>query len=295
MGTRGSLRMRDGCDAALARITPVFFRIVAEMSSWVETSDVMRINRAKPGACTKVSPETLTVLRQAQRLSRATDGLFDITFFRVAALWEGEHVPSDTELKTALREVGFSRVHVEAECARLDHTQISLSGIAKGYAVDEAVRVLRGAGYRDFVLRVGGDLYASGRKGDERWRVGLRDPRATREIFAEVEVEDAAFSTSGDYERFFMKEGVRFHHILDPRTGGPARSSRAVTVRAKSCTEAEALTKALFVSGPAGLAWLLPRFAAADAVLIDAEGELHVSRGIARALHRVRPLASSPH
>ena len=127
---------------------------------------------------------------------------------------------------------------------------VNLGGIGKGYAIDRAVTILRGAGLTDFMIQSGGDLFVAGRRGDRPWRVGLQDPRgAPNTLFAAIELTDAAFSTSGDYERFFIRDGRRYHHILDPDTGEPAQRSRSVTIMAKSATVSDGLSTGVFILG----------------------------------------------
>jgi thiamine biosynthesis lipoprotein len=165
-----------------------------------------------------------------------------------------------------------------------------LGGIGKGYAVDRAVAVLRAAGVRDFLVQAGGDMYAGGINGDVAWRLGIQDPRGPGgESFASLDLSDATFSTSGDYERFFEKDGVRYHHILDPRTGQPARGVRSVTVVTATATAAEGLSKGIFILGPErGLA-LVERLPDADAVIVTADNQVLVSSGLRGRLTLKRP------
>src|SRR5690606_15376572 len=127
---------------------------------------------------------------------------------------------------------------------------INLGGIAKGYAVDRCVALLRKAGFANFMVQAGGDMYVAGKKGNAPWVVGIREPRGERDqMFALMPIEDHSFSTSGDYERGFVKDGTRYHHILDPRTGHPARQSRSVTIRTKDAFTADAWSKVMFIAG----------------------------------------------
>jgi len=130
--------------------------------------------------------------------------------------------------------------------------QLGLDGLAKGWGVDEAVKKQRGLGFKfkDFFVQAGGDFFAGGKKAGRPWKVGIRDPRGERDsVFAVFEVSDAAFSTSGDYKNFFLLEGKRYHHIIDPRTSYPATGSRSATVLAPSAVDAEVLTKSVFILG----------------------------------------------
>jgi thiamine biosynthesis lipoprotein len=168
---------------------------------------------------------------------------------------------------------------------------MSLGGIAKGYAVDAAARVLRAEGLEAFLVQAGGDLYVRGKKPDgARFRVGVRDPRGkdATDYFALLEVEDHAFSTAGDYERGFVKAGRRYHHIIDPRTGFPATASRSVTVWAPDAFTADAIDDAVFILGPEkGLA-LVESLDDVGAVIVDEHNKVWISRRLGDRLHMLR-------
>jgi thiamine biosynthesis lipoprotein len=167
--------------------------------------------------------------------------------------------------------------------------QVGLGGLAKGWAVDRAVDGLRRRGFRDFTVQAGGDLYAAGTRGGSPWRLGVRDPRgAPGEPCAWVEVSDAAFSTSGDSERFFVVDGKRYHHLVDPRTCRPAEASRQVTVLARSALEAEILGKAVFVlGGEAGLE--LAARQGASAVIVTSANRVVATSGLLEGVRLPTP------
>ena len=175
--------------------------------------------------------------------------------------------------------------------------RITLGGIAKGYGVDRAVAVLRAHGLANFIVQAGGDMYVAGKKGAAPWVVGIRDPRGAPDaMFALAPVEDHSFSTSGDYERGFVKDGVRYHHILDPRTGQPAHASRSVTIRAKDAFTADAWSKVLFILGPQKSRELLAREKLTDfeVVWVDDKNAIHMTQGIERTLKVVKPPTPGP-
>ena len=172
--------------------------------------------------------------------------------------------------------------------------QLGLGGLAKGWAVDRAVEKLRALGFKDFLVQAGGDLYAAGRKAGRPWKVGIREPRGEPgRVFAVLEVSDAAFSTSGDYENFFILEGKRYHHLIDPRTCQPATASRSATLLAPSAVDAEVLTKSVFIlGGQEGLA--LAEKHGAGAVIVTAEGQVLASERLGKKLKRVDSLSPAP-
>jgi thiamine biosynthesis lipoprotein len=167
--------------------------------------------------------------------------------------------------------------------------KLGLGGLVKGWGVDRAARALRARGLSNFFIQAGGDLYFAGKNGARPWRAGVRDPRGPEDqIFARLEVEDRAFSTSGDYEHFFLEGGTRYHHIIDLRSCWPASASRSVTVLARSATDAEFLTKSAFVlGGEAGLA--LVESLGATAIIVGADNRVYVSKALRGKLELTAP------
>jgi thiamine biosynthesis lipoprotein len=167
---------------------------------------------------------------------------------------------------------------------------LGLGGIVKGWGVDQAVKELKKRGFTNFFVQAGGDLYLAGHNDKDRpWKVGIRDPRGGPESsFARGELTDSAFSTSGDYEHFFMNGGKRYHHIIDLRSCMPATASVSSTVAAQSCVDAEVLTKSTFIlGGQKGLD--LAKSFGAQAVLVDAEGKVKVSKELEGKLEVTPP------
>jgi thiamine biosynthesis lipoprotein len=276
--------------AAIAAVFAEFDRLEEALSVWREGSDVQRLNAAAGLGAVAVGPDTRAVLDAAQEASRQTRGAFDITFGVLSDVWKFDHdqdnrVPSAAEIAARLPLIDHASVSVDhaSGTARISRpgVRVHLGGIGKGYAVDRAVALLRGRGFDAFLLQSGGDLYAAGRRGDRPWRVGLNDPRgAGGESFATIELRDETFSTSGDYERFFIEDGLRYHHLLDPRSGQPARLCRSVTIIAASALMADWLTTGVFIMGPEeGLA-LVEQLPAVEAVVVTAENEVRVSSGL---------------
>ncbi|HLU65061.1 MAG TPA: FAD:protein FMN transferase [Kofleriaceae bacterium] len=280
-----------GLAASAARaVFDEFRRLDQLMSSWVPTSDVSRINAAAGRKAVPVSDEVLRVIQLAQTVSRESGGAFDITIGAYRGLWKFDEdldgsIPDAKAVAARRRLTGWRGVRVDPRRKTVKLKRkgmaITLGGIAKGYAVDRAAAILRDRGLHDFIVQAGGDLYVSGSKGGQKWRVGIRDPRGARDAtFALTEIQNRTFSTSGDYERGFVKDGVRYHHILDPRTGRPASRSRSVTVMATDALTADAWSTALFVLGAErGLA-LLKKHPELQAVFVDQKNQIHLSAGL---------------
>ncbi len=275
-------------------------RLEQLLTVWREDSEVSRINAAAGGEPVKVSAELIGILQGARAIHDASEGVFDVTFYGLKGLWRFDHqeaasiVPSDADIAARLPLVDGSKVEIDAAKGTVRLAKkgmlINLGGIAKGYAVDRAIGVFEARGFRDLVVRAGGDLRVRGRKGQDRWRVGIRDPRgAESEFFARAALQDAAFSTAGDYERAFVKDGVRYHHILDPRTGKPATACRSVTILAPDALTADELDDAVFILGPEkGLA-LVARYPGTGAVIVDHDNRVHVSDNLKNVVEILRP------
>jgi thiamine biosynthesis lipoprotein len=173
--------------------------------------------------------------------------------------------------------------------------RIHLGGIGKGYAVDRGVAIMREHGLQDFMIQAGGDLYVAGAKGDQPWKLGIADPRAADgPPFATLELSDKTLSTSGDYERFFMKDGVRYHHILDVRTGQPARLTRSVTLVTSKAVLADAYAKGVFILGPEEGMALIERLPDVEGVIVSAKNEVLISSGLRDKVTIVHPPTDAP-
>ncbi|HSP78427.1 MAG TPA: FAD:protein FMN transferase, partial [Myxococcaceae bacterium] len=253
---------RQGFDVAFA----AFARVNEVMNEWRPDTALSAVNRkAGDGEWVEVPEDLCAALQRGVEGARQTGGLFDPTWAALRGLWRfgtelTPALPDPVELKRRCELISYEGLEFAPEAdggapgcrVRLGKAgmQLGLGGLAKGWGVDQAVKGLRGLGFKDFFVQAGGDFYAAGRKAGRPWRVGIRDPRGERDsVFAVLEVSDAAFSTSGDYEHFFLLDGKRYHHLIDPRTCQPAGASRSATVLAPSAVDAEVLTKAVFILG----------------------------------------------
>jgi len=271
-------------DAALATLS----RIEALTSSYVDDSDVARLEAASP--CS-VSADTDAVLALSQDVTRLSGGAFDVTAGALVAAWgfpEHPHVPDSATVDEARSRVDPARLHHVGErvWAVDPGTEIDLGGVAKGWGVDRAADDLAGDDGACLVT-VGGDLAVRGTKPDGRaWRIGIQDPRDPSRLFETLALSGRrAVATSGDYQRYVEVDGVRYHHLLDPRTGWPARGARSASVIAPTCALADAWATAAFVLGAeAGLAALEAQpDLEGILVTVDGDGELvrHETSGFA--------------
>jgi len=291
--------------AAFDDVLREFDRLDALMSVWRPGSDVLRINDAAGVRPVAVSADVRDVLHAAQQVSEWTRGKFDVTFGPLADLWKFDRqnadqtIPSADEVRARLPLVDYRRVEIDDRAGtvflRRAGMRVHLGGIGKGYAVERAAAILRRAGFRDFMIQAGGDLYAAGKNGSRPWRLAINDPRGPDgKAFASLELSDATFSTSGDYARFFIKDGIRYHHIIDLTTGQPARGCRSVTIVADSPTLADGLSTGVFALGPdAGMA-LIERLPHVDGVIVSAKNDVLVSSGLKGKVTILSPPTDAP-
>ncbi len=294
--------------AALSAFESVFAefdRLDGLLSVWRPGSDVLRLNEAAGTRPIVVADDTRQVLHAAAEAFALSRGAFDITFGRLAEIWKFDHdqdnrIPTRKEIDARLPFVDGRTVEVDRPPGTAFITRkgvrVHLGGIGKGFAVDRAIKMLRDLGLRDFMIQAGGDLYAAGHRNGRPWRLGINDPRgAESDSFASLDVSDAAFSTSGDYERYFIANGVRYHHLIDTRTGEPAGGCRSVTILAPTALAADWMSTAVFILGPADGLALVERTPGIEAVIVTAENRVLVSTGL-RAKLRIshQPTDSAP-
>jgi thiamine biosynthesis lipoprotein len=288
-GTRGPERERaeEAAEAALAEIA----RIEDLMTDWRDDSQLEAINRGAGKAPVKVDRELLEVLEASKRVSEITGGVFDVTYASVGRYWDfkSDHpsLPDRDLIARALPRVGYKKLIIDFEAGTAflseEGMRIGLGGIAKGYAVQRASDLIKSKGIDDFAIKAGGDMSVRGLWNGKPWKIGIRDPRDRQATVAILPVSNVAISTSGDYERFFMLDGKRYAHIIDPGTGYPVMHTQSATVIARDCTLSDGLSKGAYVvGGEEGLS-LVTRVPGVEAVIIDGEGRMHVSKGLAAA------------
>jgi thiamine biosynthesis lipoprotein len=295
-------------DRILAAFEAVFKEVDhldAVMSVWKPGSEILQLNAAAGEHPVPVGAEMREVLTTAREVSELTDGKFDITFGALGGLWkfdaqnQDNSIPTRADIERRLPFIDYHDVVVNAAAGtafvKRKGVTANLGGIGKGYAVDRAAAILRQAGLRDFMIQFGGDLYLAGRRGSRPWRAAIRDPRGPVEkTFAALDLSDETFSTSGDYERFFMADGKRYHHIIDPDSGEPAHGCRSVTLVVKRAVIADALAKGVFILGPEKGMALIERLPDVEGVIVSDRNAVLVSSGLKARLTMLAPPTDAP-
>ncbi len=238
-------------------------RIEQLMSTYLPSSEISRINRAAGKEAIPVSREVEEVIREGIYWSKQSAGAFDITVEPLVQLWdfdgEKEIIPNENTIRKTASLVNFRDIEIRDHTVKLKKRgmAINVGGLAKGYAVDRATSILRGM-VPSGIVNAGGDLFAFGQKSKQAsWNIGLQHPRKPQDLLAAFAVKNQAIATSGDYQRYFIKDGIRYHHIFDPQTGKPARLMISATIITTEVMDADALATAVFVMGPdKGIEWV---------------------------------------
>ena len=275
-------------EAALDAVMEEMHRIDRAMSPFKPESELSRINREAAKAPVPISEEMFELLERSVGFSKLSDGAFDITFASVGCLFDYRNgvKPTEEDVAAALPAFNFGHLRLDRQRRTVQFAragvQIDLGGIAKGYAVDNCVALLKARGVRQALVVAGGDSRVLGDRRGRPWMIGIRDPRRKDAMVATMPLVDAAISTSGDYERYFEADGVRHHHILDPRTGKSATGARSVTIIGPDATTTEGISKSVFIMGPERGIRFAESVPGIDAVIIDADGHMHTTAGLRR-------------
>lgn len=271
----------------LAEARKLIQRDEALFSVNIEDSDISKLNQAE-GKAVEVSAETYELIQKSKGVSERTDGLFDISIYPLVRAWgftTGEYrVPDEAEQKSILARIDYRRIELlDGNRVRLPaDMQVDLGGIAKGYLSGKLVELFREKGAVAAVVSLGGNVQTFGEKPDGKpFTVGITNPEDGAGVLGTIEVEEKAVITSGFYQRYFKKDGVTYHHIMDKRTGGPAQSDLAsVTVISDNGEIADGLATALFVMGKEAAIAFDRENEDIQCVLIDTSNEVWASEGI---------------
>ncbi|MCW9013801.1 MAG: FAD:protein FMN transferase [Gammaproteobacteria bacterium] len=253
-----------------------------------EPSSVSRVNSLIPtGKKFSMDPSVIPLVIESKKLAAKTDNLFNPAIGKLINLWQfhkhdqpGIAPPDKQQIDQLIQQnPQMSNLHLEGVKMYSDNpnVQLSFGAFAKGYAIDLSIKRLKQLGIDNAIINTGGDLKTMGNHGDRPWKIAIRHPRKD-DIIASIEPQgEESIFTSGDYERFYMYEGKRYHHILDPNTGYPAEGTQSVTVIHHDSGLADAAATALFIAGPDHWHRMAKNLGITKVMLIDADGNVHVS------------------
>lgn len=279
-------------EKAIDRAFEKIKRLDGLINFFSDKSELSSINNNAGITPVKVSPETLDLIEKAVYASEKTEGAFDATIGPVITQWNfsgaaTQKVPDDELIKEKRRLVNYRKITIDKERATVYLNEkgmlLDLGGIAKGYAADMASDELKKSGIKSGLISVAGDIKAFGLKPDSApWLIGIKNPRSKGgddEIMAAIELRDTAISTSGDYERFFIKNGKRYHHLVDPKTGYPSDKCRSVSVVAADGVYTDSFATAVFILGKDRGMQVLQKMGF-EGIIVDNEGKVHMTDGL---------------
>jgi FAD:protein FMN transferase len=291
MGTRITVELwaddKDKAEQAIDAVLAEMRHIDDSMSTYKPTSEVSQVNDKAADGPMPISKELFDLLTTAKEYSVITEGAFDITYASVGYMYDfPKHVrPNEQQIVKALPAVNYRHILLDPKNQTVQFSQkgvrIDLGGIAKGYSVDCGINVLKSLGVTRAFVSAGGDSRIIGDRFGKPWMVGIRDPRKGGDaVITRIPLVDAAISTSGDYERYFEEDGVRYHHIIDPHTGHSASKVRSATVIGPYATRTDGLSKTAFVLGPEKAMEIYNRIDDIDAIIVKLDGTVIHSKGL---------------
>jgi len=276
----------EGVKAAFAE----FQRLHTLTNNFDENSQLSKVNQMAGKEKVIVDPDLVNIIIFSQEVSDKLGDSFDITIGPLTQLWgighKGEYVPSQVEIDKVLPLVNYHLVEVDTARNTIYLPKmgmmLDLGGIAKGYATDKAIEVMKAKGITSALVNAGGDVRVIGNKPDGKpWRIGVQDPRQSDGISAKLALTQwDTMETSGDYQRFILKDGIRYSHILDPRTGWQPREVASVTIVNNSSTYGDILSKPIFVLGVEKGLQLLQQFPDTEAVIVTMDGKVITTPGL---------------
>lgn len=261
-------------------------RIDHLMSTYRDDSAISKINRLAAESAVATGDELLQLIQRSLDISVLTKGAFDITYDSIGQHYDfraGQR-PDEKTVQSELKNIDYRNVQLDQLAGSVRFlkvgTRINLGGIAKGYVVERGVEILRRHGVQHGIVTAGGDSRLLGDRRGRPWMVGVRDPRNDSQVAVTLPLQDEAISTSGDYERFFDEDGIRYHHIIQPSTGEPASGVRSATVIGPDAVMTDALSTSVFVMGVDRGLRLISTLPDYESVVIDANGQVYFSDGL---------------
>jgi thiamine biosynthesis lipoprotein len=280
-------KSREAVSDVVAQAFAEITRVDEALSDWRDGTELNEVNQYAGIRAVSVSRDTYDVVEKACHFSEISDGAFDITFNVMWGVWNFKQrppaLPNHAEIRKRLPLINHRDVVLNPEertiFLRRKGMKVGLGGIGKGYAVDRVCMLLERHGLKNYIVEGGGDVRLSGSRGREPWRVAVQHPRKKGYLHL-LGMTDVAVATSGDYERYFVHDGIRYHHILDPDTGYPARGVCSVTIIASSAVDADALATSVFVLGVREGLQLLKDMPGVEGIIVDESMRSSMSDGL---------------
>ncbi|MCK8142644.1 FAD:protein FMN transferase [Flavobacterium sp. I-SCBP12n] len=264
-------------------------RIENLISDWIPTTQISEVNRNAGIKPVKVNSEVFDLVARALKISEITDGAFDISYASMDKIWKFDGtmktMPTKEAIKKSVEKIGYKNVILDKKeqtiFLKIAGMKLGLGGIGQGYIADKVKDLLFSKGCISGIINVSGDINAWGKQPDGKlWTIGIVNPLNKNKIFATFPLEDSAVETSGSYEKYVIFDGIRYSHIIDPRTGYPAKGVVSVSVFAKQTEIADALATGIFVMGVDVGLDLVNQIKGIECIIVDDQGKIHASKGI---------------
>ena len=277
---------KDIAETNIQHVIDEMHRIDELMSPYKQNSEVSSINNNAAKHPVSISIELFNLIKKSIHISELSKGAFDITFASVGYLYDYRHknAPTKNEISKRIKSINYKNIQLDPDKHTIfftrKNTRIDLGGIAKGHAVDNAIKLLQQQGIQQAMVSAGGDTRIIGDKKGRPWYIGIRHPRNKKESAVILPLSNTAISTSGDYERYFIKNNTRYHHIINPRTGDSARELRSVSILGPNSTMTDALSTTVFILGLNKGMKLVSSLKDIEAIIIDNKGKMYYSTGL---------------
>ena len=280
-----TIKANEYIDLAVAEVKRIEYLI----SDWIPTTQISEINRNAGIQPVKVDAEVFELVERAIKISQITNGAFDISYASMDKIWKFDGsmkvMPTDEAIKKSVAKIGYKNIILNQKeqtiFLKLEGMKLGLGGIGQGYIADKVKDLLFSKGCLSGIINVSGDINAWGKQPDGKpWTVGIVNPLNKNKIFATFPIEDSAVETSGSYEKYVIFNGIRYSHIIDPRTGYPANGVVSVSVFAKQTEIADALATGIFVVGVEVGLDLVNQIKGIECIIVDDKGKIHSSNGI---------------
>jgi thiamine biosynthesis lipoprotein len=282
---KDTIKANEYIDLAIAEVKRIEYLI----SDWIPTTQISEINRNAGIKAVTVDVEVFELIERSIKISEITSGAFDISYASMDKIWKFDGsmkvIPTEEAIKKSVEKIGYKNIILNQKehtiFLKLEGMKLGLGGIGQGYIADKVKDLLFSKGCLSGIINVSGDINAWGKQPDGKsWTVGIVNPLNKNKVFATLPIEDSAVETSGSYEKYVIFNGIRYSHIIDPRTGYPQNSVVSVSVFAKQTEIADALATGIFVLGVEVGLDLANQIKGVECIIVDDKGKIHYSNRI---------------